>query len=162
MPNSDTDIGSSYRLRGAAIIYNCRELSRSFFICIASNTRKRWITRDAVAVISSEGFMKTRFALALMAFCVALAPATVRSQDPQSQYSQSSDDKGACMADALAVCGQFIPVLGARRQLPCRQRRAHFAGVPRGHQALRSAEPPPANISSGPRLKKGFCCRPTQ
>ena len=109
MPNGDTDVGSSYRLRGVAITYNCRELPRSFFICIASNAHKRWITRDAVAVISSEGFMKTRFALGLMAFCVALAPATVRSQDPQSQYSQSSDDKGACMADALAVCGQFIP-----------------------------------------------------
>jgi hypothetical protein len=51
--------------------------------------------------------MKTRFALALMTFCVALAPATVRSQEPQSPQSQ--DDQGACMADAFAVCGQFIP-----------------------------------------------------
>jgi hypothetical protein len=53
--------------------------------------------------------MKTRFALALMTFCVALAPATVRSQDSQSQYPQSQEDQGACMADAFAVCGQFIP-----------------------------------------------------
>jgi hypothetical protein len=55
------------------------------------------------------GFMKTRFAIGLVIFCVALAPATVRSEDPQSQYSQSPDDQGACMADAFAVCGQFIP-----------------------------------------------------
>lgn len=55
--------------------------------------------------------MKTRFALALMTFCVALAPATVRSQsqDSQSQYSESPADKGACMADAFTVCAQFIP-----------------------------------------------------
>jgi hypothetical protein len=55
--------------------------------------------------------MKTRFVLGLMAFCVALAPAVVRSQsqESQSQYSESPADKGACMADALAVCAQFIP-----------------------------------------------------
>ncbi len=70
--------------------------------------------------------MKTRFALALMTFCVALAPATVRSQsqeslpqeslsqesrsqDSPSQYSESATDKAACMADAFMVCRQFIP-----------------------------------------------------
>jgi hypothetical protein len=53
--------------------------------------------------------MKTYLALALVTFCVALAPATVRSQDSQSQYPESQEDKGACMADAFAVCGQFIP-----------------------------------------------------
>jgi hypothetical protein len=55
--------------------------------------------------------MKTHLALALVIFCVALAPATVRSQsqETQSQYSQSQEDQGACMADAFAVCGQFIP-----------------------------------------------------
>jgi hypothetical protein len=65
--------------------------------------------------------MKTRFVLALVTVCVAVAPATVRSQsqdlqprypqsqDLQSQYPRSQDDQGACMADALGVCGQFIP-----------------------------------------------------
>jgi hypothetical protein len=58
--------------------------------------------------------MKTHVVLALVTFCVALAPATVRSQDSQSQdsqnpYPESQEDKGACMADAFAVCGQFIP-----------------------------------------------------
>ena len=60
--------------------------------------------------------MKTRFVLALVTFCVALAPATARSQsqdtqsqNPQSQYSESQADRGACMADALAICAQFIP-----------------------------------------------------
>ena len=53
--------------------------------------------------------MKTRFALALATFCAALAPAAVRSQDSQSQYPQSQEDKGACMADAFTVCAQFIP-----------------------------------------------------
>ena len=55
--------------------------------------------------------MKTRFAVGLMAFCVALAPAAARSQsqESQSQYSESPTDKGACMADAFAVCAQFIP-----------------------------------------------------
>jgi hypothetical protein len=45
--------------------------------------------------------MKTPIALALVAFCVALAPATVRAD--------SVDDQNACMADALSICGQFIP-----------------------------------------------------
>jgi hypothetical protein len=53
--------------------------------------------------------MKTHFAIALVTFCVAFAPAAVRSQDSQSQYPESQEDKGACMADAFAVCGQFIP-----------------------------------------------------
>jgi hypothetical protein len=53
--------------------------------------------------------MKNRFAPALVIFCLTLAPATVRSQDSQSQYPESQEDKGACMADAFAVCGQFIP-----------------------------------------------------
>jgi len=53
--------------------------------------------------------MKTRFALAIVAACMVLAPATVRSQDSQSQYPQSQEDQGACMSDAFAVCGQFIP-----------------------------------------------------
>jgi hypothetical protein len=49
----------------------------------------------------SEGAMKFRTALALTMFCVTLAPAAVRA-DPQQ-------DQQACMNDALAVCGQFIP-----------------------------------------------------
>jgi hypothetical protein len=53
--------------------------------------------------------MRTNFALALVTFCLTFAPATVRSQDSQSSYTESQDDKGACMADAFAVCGQFIP-----------------------------------------------------
>jgi hypothetical protein len=53
--------------------------------------------------------MKIRFALAIVTACIALAPATVRSQDSQSQYPQSQEDRGACMADAFLVCGQFIP-----------------------------------------------------
>jgi hypothetical protein len=58
--------------------------------------------------------MRTRFVLRLMAFCVVLAPAAVssQSQESQSQESQSQytpAEKGACMADALAVCAQFIP-----------------------------------------------------
>jgi hypothetical protein len=57
------------------------------------------------------GVMKTHFALALVAFCVALAPVAGRTQsrESQPQYSQSQEDQGACMTDALAVCGQFIP-----------------------------------------------------
>jgi hypothetical protein len=53
--------------------------------------------------------MKTRFALAIATTCIALVPATVRSQDSQSQYPQSQEDQGACMSDAFVVCGQFIP-----------------------------------------------------
>ena len=53
--------------------------------------------------------MKIRFALALMTFCVALAPATVRSKTPSPSTPQAQDDQVACMADAFAVCGQFIP-----------------------------------------------------
>jgi hypothetical protein len=55
--------------------------------------------------------MKTRFALALVTFCVALVPGSARSQSQasQAQYSESPADKGACMADAFAVCAQFIP-----------------------------------------------------
>lgn len=55
--------------------------------------------------------MKIHFAIALVTFCVAFAPATVRSQsqESQSQYTESQEDKGACMADALSVCRQFIP-----------------------------------------------------
>jgi hypothetical protein len=45
--------------------------------------------------------MKTHVALALLTFCVALAPAVVRAD--------SQDDQQACMSDAFAVCGQFIP-----------------------------------------------------
>jgi hypothetical protein len=45
--------------------------------------------------------MKIHLALALATLCVALAPAVVRAD--------SKDDQQACMADALAVCGQFIP-----------------------------------------------------
>ena len=45
--------------------------------------------------------MKTHIALALATFCVALTPAVVRAD--------SQDDQQACMADAFAVCGQFIP-----------------------------------------------------
>jgi hypothetical protein len=55
------------------------------------------------------GVMKTRFALAIVTACVTLAPATVRSQDSQSQYPQAQEDQGACMTDAFVVCGQFIP-----------------------------------------------------
>jgi len=56
--------------------------------------------------------MKAQIALALLTFCVALLPATVRSQSQegsQPQYSESQEDKGSCMADAFAVCGRFIP-----------------------------------------------------
>jgi len=45
--------------------------------------------------------MKTHIALALATFCVTLAPAVVRAD--------SQDDQQACMSDAFAVCGQFIP-----------------------------------------------------
>src|SRR5580704_4553890 len=45
--------------------------------------------------------MKTHIALALATFCVALTPAVVRAD--------SQDDQQACMSDAFAVCGQFIP-----------------------------------------------------
>jgi hypothetical protein len=67
------------------------------------------------------GFMKTRFALWLVAFCAALFPATAKSQSQETQsqetqtqnsqarYSESQADRGACMADAFTVCGQFIP-----------------------------------------------------
>ena len=84
--------------------------------------------------------MKTHFALALVTFCVALAPATVRSQ---SQYPDSQEDKGACMPDAFAFCGQFIPdrervaaCLIANRSTvssACREALKHF--VPRATAA---------------------------
>ena len=45
--------------------------------------------------------MKTHIALALATFCVALTPVVVRAD--------SQDDQQACMSDAFAVCGQFIP-----------------------------------------------------
>jgi hypothetical protein len=45
--------------------------------------------------------MKAYIALALATFCVAFTPAVVRAD--------SQDDQQACMADAFAVCGQFIP-----------------------------------------------------
>jgi hypothetical protein len=45
--------------------------------------------------------MTIRTALALAAFCLALAPAAVRADADQ--------DKQACMSDAFSVCGQFIP-----------------------------------------------------
>ena len=87
--------------------------------------------------------MKTRFALALMTFCVALAPATVRAQDQdtqsqnsQPQYSEAPADRGACMADAFAVCAQFIPnrervgeclvANSSRISLPCREAIKNF------------------------------------
>jgi hypothetical protein len=41
--------------RRVAIIYNCRELHRGFFICFMSNADKRCATRDATASASSEG-----------------------------------------------------------------------------------------------------------
>ena len=44
---------------------------------------------------------KIQFALALAMFCVALTPAALRA-GPQ-------EDQQACIGDALAVCGQFIP-----------------------------------------------------
>jgi len=82
--------------------------------------------------------MKIHFALAFVAFCVALAPATVtaqsqdtQSQNSQPQYSESPTDRGACMADAFAVCAQFIPnrervgdclvANSSRISLPCRE-----------------------------------------
>ena len=45
--------------------------------------------------------MKTHIALALITFCVTLTPAVVRAD--------SQDDQQACMSDAFAVCGEFIP-----------------------------------------------------
>ena len=45
--------------------------------------------------------MKTYIAVTLVTFCVALAPTVVRAD--------SQDDQQACMSDAFAVCGQFIP-----------------------------------------------------
>ena len=45
--------------------------------------------------------MKTHIALALVTFCMALTPAVVRAD--------LQDDQQACMSDAFAVCGQFIP-----------------------------------------------------
>ena len=82
--------------------------------------------------------MKTHFAVALVTFCVALAPTTVsaqsqdtQSQNSQPQYSESPADRGACMADAFAVCAQFIPnrervgdclvANSSRISLPCRE-----------------------------------------
>jgi hypothetical protein len=76
----------------AAIIYNCLELSRGFFICFASNCEWEGHLGEV---------MKTHIALALVTFCAALTPAVVRAD--------SQDDQQACMADAFAVCGQFIP-----------------------------------------------------
>jgi hypothetical protein len=94
-----------------AITYNCLELTRGFFTCLVSYADKRRATDDAAAPTFWRGLMKSHLALALVTCCVALAPATVRSQsqESQSQYTETQEDKGACMADALAVCGQFIP-----------------------------------------------------
>jgi hypothetical protein len=87
--------------------------------------------------------MKTRFALALVVFSVALAPATIRaedqdtqSQNSQPQYSETPTDRGACVADAFTVCAQFIPnrervgdclmANSSRISLPCREAIKHF------------------------------------
>ena len=45
--------------------------------------------------------MKAKIALALVTFCVALTPVIVRAD--------AQEDQQACMSDAFAVCGQFIP-----------------------------------------------------
>lgn len=45
--------------------------------------------------------MKIGTTLALLMFCLALAPVTVRADEQQ--------DQAACMGDAMTVCGQFIP-----------------------------------------------------
>jgi hypothetical protein len=45
--------------------------------------------------------MKTKTALALVTFCVALTPAIVKAD--------AQEDQQACMADALSVCSEFIP-----------------------------------------------------
>jgi hypothetical protein len=80
--------------------------------------------------------MRTRFVLRLMAFCVVLAPAAVSSQSQESQSQYTPAEKGACMADALAVCAQFIPdrervgsclVANASQiSLACREAIKHF------------------------------------
>jgi len=45
--------------------------------------------------------MKIGTILALLMFCLALAPVTVRADE--------QEDQAACMSDAMTVCGQFIP-----------------------------------------------------
>jgi hypothetical protein len=96
---------------GKAITYNCPKLPRGFFIYFMSNANERCTSAQRRDTGFFGGVMKTRFTFAVAIFCVALAPATVRSQSQvfQPQYPQSQEDQGACMADALAVCGQFIP-----------------------------------------------------
>ena len=72
--------------------------------------------------------MKLQGTIALALFVVALAPAAVRADEEQ--------DKQACMADAMSICGQFIPdrervgnclvANKSRVSAACRAALAHF------------------------------------
>jgi hypothetical protein len=71
--------------------------------------------------------MTIRIALALSTFCLALAPAAGRADQQGRQ---------ACMTDAFAVCGQYIPDRErvanclisnrSRVSVACRQALKHF------------------------------------
>jgi hypothetical protein len=80
--------------------------------------------------------MKISLTLALGLCCAALAPAAVMADD--QQYRQNQENQQACMADAMAFCGQFIPdrervaacLISNRLRVsaPCRQALAHWHG----------------------------------
>jgi hypothetical protein len=92
--------------------------------------------------------MKIGLQLTLALVCIALAPAFARAQDLQRQMQLQRQqelqrqlerqNQEACMGDAMAFCGQFIPdrervaacLIYNRMRIsqPCRQALTHWHG----------------------------------